>query len=144
MDSTPFENNFGINIPFKEHKYIIVYIKYNDLYNILKFLNIPIILKKKSYFLLDIGIDSKNDKTPKISNITLSSLKTIMNISILHSIIKSNFKTRNIINLQLVDNKVIFYSDIYMSPKYKLLILNSVLQQFSDTEYNDIIIKTLL
>lgn len=143
MNSTPFDNKFGINIPFKGHKYIAIYIKYTDLYNILKFLNIPITLEKKSYYLLDIGFNNDN-KTTQISYIKCSSLKTKMNIPILHSILKSNFKTRHIINLQLVDNKLIYDSDKYISPTYKSMILISLIKQFSNTEYNDILIKTLL
>ena len=143
MNSTPFDNKFGINIPLKGLKYIAIYIDYTDLYNILKFLNIPITLEKKSYYLLDIGFNN-DTKTTKISYIKCSSLKTKMNISILHSILKSNFKTRHIINLQLVDNKLIYDSDKYISPTYKSMILISLIKQFSDTEYNDILIKTLL
>lgn len=143
MNSTPFDNKFGINIPFKEHNYIVIYIEYKDLYEIFKFLNISTTLEKKSYYLLDIGINNSN-KNPKLSYVKLSSLKTKMNNNILHSILKSNFKKRHIINLKLVDNKLIFYSDIYISPTYKLMILNCLLKQIYNTTYNDILIKILL
>jgi hypothetical protein len=145
MNSTPFDNKFGINIPFKEHNYIVIYIEYKDLYEIFKFLNISITLEKKSYYLLDIGINNNNNnKNHIVSYVKFSSLKTKMNNTILHSILKSNFKNRNIINLKLVDNKLIFDSDIYISSTYKSLILNCLLKQIYNITYNDILIKILL
>ena len=144
MNSTPFDNKFGINIPFKDLNYIVIYIEYKDLYEIFKFLNISKTLEKKSYYLLDIGINNNSNKNHKVSYVKLSSLKTKMNNTILYSILKSNFKNRNIINLKLVDNKLIFDSDIYISPTYKSLILNCLLKQIYNTTYNDILIKILL
>lgn len=144
MNSTPFDNKFGINIPFKDLNYIVIYIEYKDLYEIFKFLNISKTLEKKSYYLLDIGINNNSNKNDKVSYVKLSSLKTKMNNTILYSILKSNFKNRNIINLKLVDNKLIFDSDIYISPTYKSLILNCLLKQIYNTTYNDILIKILL
>ena len=144
MNSTPFDNKFGINIPFKDLNYIVIYIEYKDLYEIFKFLNISKTLEKKSYYLLDIGINNNSNKNYKVSYVKLSSLKTKMNNTILHSILKSNFKNRNIINLKLVDNKLIFDSDIYISSTYKSLILNCLLKQIYNTTYNDILIKILL
>ena len=122
--STPFDNKFGIEIPFANTNYFIGFISNDDYKSILELLKITKIVEKKAYHLIDIGFDMKLNCVYN----ELSSLKTKMPSKIIYNLLKLNFSKRILIHIKFIDGKIVFDSDTLFSKSLKLNIITNLLE----------------
>jgi hypothetical protein len=127
MGDSPFKNEFGVN-KVVGGKYVLVYIDYENFSNLLTLFDIDIkSVPKRSYYLVDIIFDNKW----KYVSHANASLKTIMGLNFINTILKDNFKTRTILHMEIIKkdtkSQIQFSTKNIISNSIKINIIKSLL-----------------